>query len=332
MNELNIIATVRCFPISNSLPTVIDNLLSSNVTNFRINVGRDNPKDILSTVDFIINQSEKATIILDVSLPKSKVRIKSMDNPAIDIVAGEKYKFVNYKKSLQEIEINYFGNYEKLVGRQVIYGDGIGALQIIEASTCCFIAIAENSFNMILNKSLYFGEFNHINVNCSYYKETKSLIDLVNPKFVAFSFIESVEDLLLCKELVKNVSTNIKIMSKIETLNGIKNVKSISDYCDAIMLGRGDLGVTAPIWQMSNFQENVVRRINNKKVEKYVATDIMTSMKERFQPSRADIIDIAKIFQDGYDGVVLPAYISDKDNIKYTIDLIRNIYEVTSVL
>ena len=69
--------------------------------------------------------------------------------------------------------------------------------------------------------------------------------------YIAQSFVRSKKDILSFRDSVKGRLPNCKIIAKIETRQGIKNIDEIIAVSDGIMVARGDMGVSMPIYEIA---------------------------------------------------------------------------------
>ena len=125
-----------------------------------------------------------------------------------------------------------------------------------------------------------------------------------NLKYFAISFVNFEQDI----EDVKNiVGKNKFLISKIETNNAIKNIKSISKKSNALLIDRGDLSRYIPIEKIPKAQEQIV--YFTKKISKptYVATNLLETMINESEPTRAESHDIYSTLKQGANGLVLAA-------------------------
>ena len=120
--------------------------------------------------------------------------------------------------------------------------------------------------------------------------------------FIAISFVQSAEDVNKLKKIVGNKA---KIIAKIETKLALKNIDSIINAADAIMVARGDLGIEIPIEQVPFVQKNIIRQANWHGKGVITATQMLMSMINHASPTRADVSDIANAIWDGTDAVML---------------------------
>jgi pyruvate kinase len=126
-----------------------------------------------------------------------------------------------------------------------------------------------------------------------------------NVDYVAQSFVRNKHDILRVIDIVKPNLPDCKFIAKIENRQGIENIESIIDACDGIMIARGDLGVSLPIYQIPFIQKDIIRRCNKKKKFVITATQMLESMTEHPRPTRAEVSDIANAILDGSDYLML---------------------------
>lgn len=120
--------------------------------------------------------------------------------------------------------------------------------------------------------------------------------------YVAISFVQTAEDVLKLKKLVGNKA---KIIAKIETALALKNIDSIIQASDGIMVARGDLGIEVAEEKLPFIQKNLIRQAVWHGKASIVATQMLLSMINNPRPTRAEVSDIANAVLDGTDAVML---------------------------
>jgi len=125
--------------------------------------------------------------------------------------------------------------------------------------------------------------------------------------YIAQSFVRSKDDILIIREYLKNYPYKYRIIAKIENREGIKNIDEIIKVCDGIMVARGDLGVSIPIYEVPVVQKEIIRKCNRAKKFVITATQMLESMTENRIPERAEVSDVANAILDGSDYVMLSA-------------------------
>jgi pyruvate kinase len=80
--------------------------------------------------------------------------------------------------------------------------------------------------------------------------------------YICVSFVENINILQDLKNILKGFDYKPKIISKIETMNGVENLKKILVECDGIMLGRGDLSKEIDLHIFGKYQSEVINIMN----------------------------------------------------------------------
>ncbi|MBQ3591991.1 MAG: pyruvate kinase [Clostridia bacterium] len=123
---------------------------------------------------------------------------------------------------------------------------------------------------------------------------------------VAASFIRSKEDVVgIRKFLDYNGGHDIRIISKIENLEGVENFSDILDYSDGIMVARGDMGVEVAFERLPGLQKRFIKECYQSGKMVITATQMLESMITHPNPTRAEISDVANAVFDGTSAVML---------------------------
>uniref|UniRef100_A0A1B0C1R0 Pyruvate kinase n=1 Tax=Glossina palpalis gambiensis TaxID=67801 RepID=A0A1B0C1R0_9MUSC len=128
--------------------------------------------------------------------------------------------------------------------------------------------------------------------------------------YLAVSFPRTGEDLQYAKNLLKNLNSHAKIISKIERAEAVANNEIIDEIIvasDAIMVARGDLGVEIGDPELVGIQKKLIQRARNLNRAVITATQMMESMINNPMPTRAEVMDVANAVLDGTDAVMLSA-------------------------
>lgn len=125
--------------------------------------------------------------------------------------------------------------------------------------------------------------------------------------YIAQSFVRNMDDILIIREYLKNYQNKYQIIAKIENREGIKNIDEIIKVSDGVMVARGDMGVSIPIYEVPIVQKEIIRKCNLAKKFVITATQMLESMTENRIPERAEVSDVANAILDGSDYVMLSA-------------------------
>jgi pyruvate kinase len=120
----------------------------------------------------------------------------------------------------------------------------------------------------------------------------------------ALSFAASGGGVSSMRELI---TPTAHLISKIESRTGVRNMDSIIEASDAVLIDRGDLSREVPLEEVPYYQKAIVRRANRWHKPLYVATNLLESMIQHSQPTIAEVNDIANTLLDGAHGLVLAA-------------------------
>ena len=124
--------------------------------------------------------------------------------------------------------------------------------------------------------------------------------------FIAASFIRKASDVLEVKKILKeNHGEHIKVISKIESQEGVDNIDAIIEVTDAVMVARGDMGVEIPIQKVPIIQKMIIKKCNVAGKTVITATQMLDSMIRNSLPTRAEASDICNAIFDGTDAIML---------------------------
>jgi pyruvate kinase len=121
-------------------------------------------------------------------------------------------------------------------------------------------------------------------------------------KVFAISFVQTAADV---QALRKIVGPKAKIVAKVETALGVKNIDEIILASDAIMIARGDLGIEIAPEKLPFIQKNLIRHAGWYGRGSITATQMLMSMVNHQRPTRAEVSDVANAVWDGTDAVML---------------------------
>lgn len=124
--------------------------------------------------------------------------------------------------------------------------------------------------------------------------------------FVAASFVRTEEDVKELRAFLKeHGGDHIKIISKIENPEGIRNFDTILKASDGIMIARGDMGVEVDYATLPGIQKKCINECNRSGKPVITATQMLESMVSEPTPTRAEITDVANAVFDGTSAVML---------------------------
>jgi len=125
--------------------------------------------------------------------------------------------------------------------------------------------------------------------------------------FVALSFVQSPDDIHNLRQILVAGGSHAQIIAKIETKAAIKDdiMEQIVLASDGIMVARGDLAVEAGAEVVPIVQRRLIALCRKHGKLSIVATQMMASMVDSPEPSRAEVSDVANAVIQGADTVML---------------------------
>jgi pyruvate kinase len=134
--------------------------------------------------------------------------------------------------------------------------------------------------------------------------DVHAMADL-NLEYIALSFVKDADDINELRTLLQAAGSEAKIIAKIERQEAIAAIDEIIAAAAGIMIARGDLGEAVSVETLPFVTQDILRRCNSAQTPAIVATQMLTSMIDSLQPSRADVSDIAHAVLDGATATML---------------------------
>lgn len=138
--------------------------------------------------------------------------------------------------------------------------------------------------------------------------------------YMALSFVQTANDILHLKRLLKNLGSEAKVIAKIETPAATKNLEEIMQVSDAVMVARGDLALEVSPEAVPIIQRKIISLGLQYNKPTIVATQMLATMTEEPEPTRAEVSDVATAVLVGSDAVMLS---DETANGKYPHDAVR---------
>ncbi len=253
-----------------------------------------------------INQELKCHTAILADLQGPKIRVGEFHKPIILKKGGEVVFSTRKKKNT--IYINYPGFAKDVrVKDRVLLDDGRLVLEVLRT----------NKKNTVTLRVVFGGLLNSrkgvnlpntkISLPCLTVKDKEDLAFILAEKieWIGLSFVRSSNDVKILKKIIQKQKLHHKVIAKIEKPEAIKNIDSIINETDAIMVARGDLGVEVPPHKVPVYQKMIVEKCLSNAKPVVIATQMLESMTENPTATRAEVNDVANSVIDGVDAVML---------------------------
>lgn len=296
LKKTKIIATLG--PASDN-PRIIRRLVEEGANIFRINSSHTDVPGVRRLVRMVRNVAKKMALPIGVlmDLQGPKIRVGEFADGEMKIVSGHSVtlKVAKEPSDGSFIPVQYEGFYDDVaVGGRILLDDGKIGLEVVSKNRGVVRARVVNG-GVLLNKK----GINLPDSTITAQPITESDLEYLQTgieegvDFVALSFVSRAEDLLEIKSVIKKNDKLTWVVAKIERHEAVKNLDSIVEASDAVMIARGDLGVELPIWTVPVIQFRIIQKCHEKAKPVIVATQMMESMISNPRPSRSDVSDVS---------------------------------------
>lgn len=140
--------------------------------------------------------------------------------------------------------------------------------------------------------------------------------------FITAPYVRSSSDVHLIKEQLGERGQGIKIISKIQTLQGVKNFLPVLRASDGILIQRGVLGMELPPEKVFLAQKYMIREANIHGKPVITASEMLESMINNPRPTRAECSDVANAVIDGTDCVMLSSETAYGQNVVASVEIL----------
>lgn len=143
--------------------------------------------------------------------------------------------------------------------------------------------------------------------------------------YVAMSFIQTADDIDNMRKILKEHGSTARIIAKVETKAAVDNIEAIVKASDAVMVARGDLAVETPAESVPVVQRQIIGLGQKYARPTIVATQMLLSMVDMPEPTRAEVSDVATAVFIGADCVMLS---DETANGKYPVEAVKTMKRV----
>ena len=249
-----------------------------------------------------------AAVMLDTRGPE--IRLGDFENGSVTVENGQIFK-LTVNPIMGNSEIAYI-TYDKLPqkvkeGNTILIDDGKIELTVKKTTEteieCEVVTGGKISNHKSLNVPRVALDMEYMSA-----QDKKDIVFGVenDVDFIAASFVRRKEDVIELRKFVDYYGGHhIKIIAKIENIEGIKNFDEILEHSDGIMVARGDMGVEIEYEKLPGIQKKFIKRCYQSGKMVITATQMLESMIQNASPTRAEITDVANAIFDGTSAIML---------------------------
>lgn len=308
MRKTKIICTIG--PASESEERLRELMLAGmNVARFNFSHGSH--EEHKAKFDRVIKVSSELKLpvatLLDTKGPE--IRLKDIEGGKTELVSGQKFILTTEEilGNNEKVTITYKGLKDDInVGTTILIDDGLIEMVVDEINETDIICSVVNGGPIS----------NHKGVNIPGAALSMPYISDVDRSdimfgcdmdfdFLAASFVRCKEDILEVRKIIEEHGSHMKIIAKIENMQGIRNLDEILEAADGIMVARGDMGVEIPMEEVPIVQKQMIKKAEALGKHVITATQMLESMIKNPRPTRAEATDIANAIYDGTTAIML---------------------------
>ena len=207
------------------------------------------------------------------------------------------------------VAISYAGLYDDIaVGNKILIEDGLLQLEVKEKAADKILICEALNDRKLKNKRNC--NVPGVVLNMPYISpKDKADIEFAADQdldFIFASFVRRADDIKQIRDiLAAKDNKHIKVISKIENQEGVRNMEEIIKLSDGVMVARGDLGVDVDAWDLPEIQKDMIFLAQSQGKIVITATQSLDSMQQNPRPTRAEVADVHNAVLDGTSATML---------------------------
>src|SRR4051794_31992312 len=292
-------------------PGMLDRVVSAGMDCARLNCSHGDSEDLLRRAAEVRAAAVRAPRAIGVlfDLQGPKIRLSGATEPRV-LEAGETITFAGFGEPDGDRVVVDFDGFARLCTDRsdIVIGDGVPRLAVA--------AVAEDE---VRARVLSPGPISaRKGVNVTYARPElpaitdKDLADLAtaveaDADFIALSFVRSGADMEQLRAHMRSLGSRARMIAKIEKVEAYENLDEILAVSDGVMVARGDYGVEAGVARVPLMQKDTIARATHAGKVVITATQMLESMIQNAEPTRAEAADVANAVIDGTSAVMLSA-------------------------
>ena len=305
MKRTKIVATIG--PKSES-PEVLKELSKAGVNVFRLNFSHGSHEEHGKKIDTIRKLKLSGAIMLDTKGPEIRT---GEGRDKLFVKVGDKFTMTTEKGVYEDtgkISVNYKDFLKDVnVGDTIVFDSGVMLAKATKKTkTDIDFEVVEGQTNITTKRHInLFGK--PVSLPTVTEQDWKDIDFGIEKKvdMIALSFVRTGKDVKDVKEYcAAKGHKNVQIISKIENYEATQNLEDIIIESDGIMVARGDLACEIPFSKVPAMQKKIVALCSFYKKPVIIATQMLLSMVDNIQPTRAEVSDVANAVFEAVDAVM----------------------------
>ena len=232
------------------------------------------------------------------------------DNKPVEIYEGDTYTLttrdVECDNQIASISFKDLPG-DVSVGTTILINDGLVAMVVKKITDTDIVCEVTDGGTLSNNKGV---NVPGVELSMPYLSE-RDMSDLefgakLGFDFIAASFVRSAADVAYLRKFTNSLGwRSVRIIAKIENMDGVNNIDEIIEAADGVMVARGDMGVEIPFEKIPSIQKRIITKAYRAGKQVITATQMLESMITNPRPTRAEITDVANAIYDGTSAIML---------------------------
>jgi len=302
-----IVATIG--PASSS-PQVLEELMLAGVNAYRLNMSHgthDEHGEVVKTARHL-SEVHRRPVAVIADLQGPKIRVGSLPADGLPFVRDTivRFEYGAVYDSTGIIPIQHDISKYLKKGERIFLRDGMIQIEVQKIEKSRITAKVMNPGLLYSNQGMNLPD-SDMGGDILTPKDIADIEFAVKAKcdYIALSFVQTAADILGLKERLAKHKSDLKVIAKIETAAAVTNLEEIVIASDAIMVARGDLAVETMPEAVPAVQRRMIELSKLHRKPVIVATQMLESMIQSPQPTRAEVSDVATAVLEGTDAVML---------------------------
>ncbi len=291
----------------------VEKLVAGGMNVARFNFSHDNHELHKGRLDEIRMLSKKynkpVACLLDTKGPE--IRVRDFKDGKVVLEAGQTFTLTSREvegtNEIVSITYKELPNDVK-PGTSILIDDGLIGMEVVEVKNGTDIVCTVKNGGAVSNKKginvpgadlsmPFIGEQDRSDIEFGIDNDYD---------FIAASFVRTAQDILDIRKIMEEKNnTSVKIIAKIENMQGVNNIDAILEVADGVMVARGDMGVEVPYEEVPVIQKMIIKKARKAGKIVITATQMLDSMIKNPRPTRAEITDVANAIYDGTSAIML---------------------------
>ena len=289
---------------------MIERLVAAGMDVARVNCSHGDPEELEALVVAVraVEKRLDRPLAILADLPGPKLRVARLKEPR-RVESGDELVLASAGAAgPEDLELGFELDFARVVrpGSPVMIDDGRVRLRVVEALGNRVRCRVETGGLIRAQKGVNLpGSYLPIPSITDRDREMLEHAVRWDVDYVALSFVRRAEDVEDLKRLIEGLGGRQRVIAKIEKLEAIEQLEAIVAVTDALMVARGDLGVEIGAAEVPMLQKRLIRLGREAGKTVITATQMLESMIEAPEPTRAEASDVANAILDGTSAIML---------------------------